>query len=233
MPYHVGMAELLWVFVGGVLVGLLGVGAHLLRRLRIWRDRADAAEALLERGELTLAQDLAASALEEAANVLPESHPLLPRLVALRGRVRLALGAVVPAEVDLKRALRLLERAHADSLEPPIVLGLLAVALRAQGRVLEAAQVADQALQVGTRVLGGDDTRLAVLHATLGGCLLAAGGADRAAPHLHRAAEVLEPREPEAPVTAQLRKDLARLTDAQATRLPAPVLLEAPDQVIH
>jgi tetratricopeptide (TPR) repeat protein len=227
------MLELLWVFAGGVLIGLLGVGAHLLRRLRSWSERADDAEALLARGEAALAQDRAASALEEAGDLLPETHPLLARLVALRGRIRLALGAVVAAEVDLKRALRLLERAHPDSVEPPQVLGMLATALRAQGRVLEAAQVADQALQAGTRLLSGDDPRLATLHATLGGCLLAAGSADRAEPHLRRAAEVLEEHAPDAPATRRLRQDLARLTDLQTARMPVPFLLDPVDQVIH
>lgn len=225
--------ELFWVFAGGVLIGLVGVSIHLLRRVRVWRDRADAARTLLVRGETALAQDLAASALEEAADILPEAHPLLAHLVALRGEVRLALGAVLPAEVDLKRALRLLERAGPDGPAPPQVLGLLAGALRAQGRVLEAAQVADQALQAGTRVLSADDPRLARLHATLGGCLLATGAAERAEPHLRRAAEVLEEHEPDAPDTRRLRKDLARLTDLQTARVPVFALPDPLDQVIH
>lgn len=234
MPYHeIVMLELLWVFGGGVLLGLLGVGAYLLGRLRAWADQAGAAQALLEQSEAGVAQDVVAMALEEATGILPETHPLLRRLLVLRGRIRLALGAVVAAEADLKRAMRLLERAGPESAEPPMVLGHLAMALRAQGRVLEAAQVADQALQAGTRVLSGDAPALATLHATLGGCLLAAGSPDRAEPHLRRAAEVLEEAAPEAPETHQLRRDLARLTDLQGARMPVPVLLDPRDQVIH
>lgn len=177
----------------GSFLTLLAVFAVIgLVRIRRWRRLAATARRLCAEGSAEEAVRLSGTLLAAAEEVLHDTNPLLTDILRTHALANQAAGRPAEAEDAAKRALRNLQGQDADPLEEGPLLQLLALSLRAQGRLTEAVGTAESALEAAERLLPPSDLRLAEYAVTLARTYQSSGKTARAAQLYQRALELLE-----------------------------------------